>query len=88
MKAKHLDRKFDTGQDMTRYLDTSHQRRPNQQKKRVSLTLPLWMAHILDKHTNLLTVSRQSLIKICIAKRLQRTTTNLPASPPAKSNGR
>jgi hypothetical protein len=88
MKAKHLDRKFDNGQDITRHLDTSRHRRPNQQKKRVSLTLPLWMVHVLDKQANRLAVSRQSLIKICIAERLQHTTANLTASPPTKSDGR
>ncbi|MBN2133204.1 MAG: hypothetical protein JW741_27130 [Sedimentisphaerales bacterium] len=86
MKAKHLDRKFDTGQDITRHLDTSRQRRPNQQKKRLSLTLPLWMVHILDKQANRLAISRQALIKICIAERLERTTPTGAPTPPTERN--
>jgi len=73
MKAKHLDRKFDSGHDITPYLDMPRHRRPNQQKKRVSLTLPLWMVHILDKQAHRLNVSRQSLTKISTADRLERT---------------
>ena len=88
MKAKHLDRKFDSGHDITRHLDTPRHRRPNQQKKRVSLTLPLWMLHALDKQAHRLNVSRQSLIKIYIAERLERTTTDLTAAPPSESDGR
>ena len=71
----------------TPHLDAPRHRHPNQQKKRVSLTLPLWMVHALDKQANRLAVSRQSLIKICIAQRLQHTTPNLTASPPAESDG-
>ena len=73
MKAKHLGRKFDSGHDITPYLDMPRHRRPNQQKTRISLTLPLWMVHALDKQAHRLAISRQSLFKIYIAERLERT---------------
>ena len=36
MKAKDLDKKFDTGEDITEFLDLSKARRPGQEQKRVN----------------------------------------------------
>lgn len=46
MKAKSLDRKFDTGEDITKYLDMSKARRPRQEQKRVNVDFPVWMIRI------------------------------------------
>ncbi len=35
MKAKNIEKKFDKGEDITKYLDTSKTRRPEQEQKRV-----------------------------------------------------
>ena len=35
MKAKDLDKKFDSGEDITKSLDLSKARRPGQEQKRV-----------------------------------------------------
>ena len=50
MKARDFDKKFDEGkEDITKYLDISKARRPEQEQKRVNVDFPLWMIHLLDK---------------------------------------
>ncbi|MFQ5781191.1 MAG: type II toxin-antitoxin system BrnA family antitoxin [Nitrospiria bacterium] len=71
MKAKEFDRKFDDGEDVSRYLDLSRARRPEQEQKRVNVDFPVWMIHSLDKEAKRLGVPRQSIIKIWIAERLE-----------------
>ena len=72
MKAKELDKKFDTGENITRYLDLSKARRPDQEQKRVNGDFPIWMIHSLDKESKRLGVPRQSIIKVWIAERLEK----------------
>ena len=71
MKANSLDRRFDEGGDVTEYLDLSRAHRPLQQIKRVNVDFPLWMVRSLDKEASRLGVSRQSVIKIWLAERLE-----------------
>jgi hypothetical protein len=71
MKAKSLDRKFDTGEDITKYLDLSKVRRPRQEQKRVNVDFPIWMIRSLDKEAKRLGVPRQSIIKVWVAERLE-----------------
>jgi hypothetical protein len=73
MKAKELDKKFDEGKDILSHLDLSKARRPNQEQKRVNVDFPLWMIHSLDKEAKRLGVPRQSIIKIWLAERLQKS---------------
>ena len=70
MKAKDFDKKFDEGQDVSRYLDMSKARRPEQEQKRVNVDFPQWMVHSLDKEAKRLGVPRQSIIKVWVAERL------------------
>ncbi len=72
MKAEELDQKFDAGEDITRYLDLSKARRPEQEQKRVNVDFPLWMIHSLDKEAKRLGVPRQSIIKLWVAERLEK----------------
>ena len=72
MKAKDLDKKFDSGENVTRFLDLSKARRLGQEQKRVNVDFPVWMIHSLDKEARRLRVPRQSIIKIWIAERLQK----------------
>ena len=72
-KAKELDRKFDTGEDITRYLDLSRARRPGHEQRRVNVDFPIWMIESLDREASRLGVPRQSLIKMLIAQHLQET---------------
>ncbi len=71
MKAKALDKKFDAGEDISKYLDLSRATRPGQDQKRVNVDFPVWMINSLDKEAKRLGVTRQSIIKVWIAERLQ-----------------
>ncbi|HCP32543.1 TPA: CopG family transcriptional regulator [Candidatus Acetothermia bacterium] len=75
MKAKEFDRKFDAGEDITASLDLSKARRPKQEQKRVNVDFPIWMIQSLDKEAKRLGVPRQSLIKVLIARHLEKTRT-------------
>ena len=69
MKASTFDKKFDSGEDITKYLDLSRATKPGQEQKRVNVDFPVWMIHRLDREARRLGVPRQSLIKIWIAER-------------------
>jgi len=71
MKAREFDKKFDSSEDITKYLDMTKARRPEQENKRVNVDFPLWMIHLLDKEARRLGVPRQSIIKVWIADRLE-----------------
>lgn len=73
MKAKEFDKKFDEGGNITKYLDLSKARRPEQEQKRVNVDFPLWMINLLDREARRLGVPRQSIIKVWVAERLERT---------------
>jgi hypothetical protein len=72
MNAKHLDDKFDVGEDITPYLDLSKARRSAIESKRVNVDFPAWMIKQLDKEAKRLGVSRQSLIKLWVSERLKK----------------
>lgn len=77
MKAKKLDAKFDSGdEDITADLELSTARRPNQAPRRVNVDFPEWMISSLDKEASRLGVSRQSIIKVWLAERLEVTASN------------
>jgi hypothetical protein len=71
MKAEEFDKKFDEGEDVSRYLDISKTRRPVQDQKRVNVDFPLWMIQLLDKEAKRLGVPRQAIIKLWVAERLK-----------------
>ena len=73
-KARELDRRFDAGEDVTRYLDLSRARRPGHEQRRVNVDFPVWMIESLDREASRLGVPRQSLIKILIARHLERAS--------------
>lgn len=72
MKAREFDKRFDEGEDISKYLDVSKARRPEREQKRVNVDFPLWMIHLLDKEANRLGVPRQSIIKVWVAERLEK----------------
>ena len=74
MKAKDFDKKFEEGQDISKYLDISKARRPEQEQKRVNVDFPLWMIHFLDKEAKRLGVPRQSIIKVWVAERIRKVS--------------
>ncbi len=71
MKATEFDNKFDAGEDVSGAIDWSQARRPNDQPKPVNVDFPAWVVESLDKQARHLGVTRQSLIKLWIAERLQ-----------------
>ena len=71
-KAKELDRKFDAGEDISKYLDLSKVRRPGHEQRRVNVDFPSWMIESLDREASRLGVPRQSLIKMLIARHLEQ----------------
>ena len=74
MKAKEFDKRFDDGEDVTKYLDFSKIRKPVQEQKRVNVDFPVWMIQLLDKEAKRLGVPRQSIIKMWVAERLKKAS--------------
>jgi hypothetical protein len=73
MKANELDKKFDEGvEDIIDDFDLSTATRPNREQKRVNVDFPLWMVESLDREARRLGVTRQSIIKVWIAERLEK----------------
>lgn len=72
MKAEEFDKKFDAGEDVTEHLDLARARRPGEDQRRVNVDLPTWMIHSLDREARRLGVTRQSIIKVWLAERLER----------------
>lgn len=74
MKAKKFEQQFDEGVDLTACLDLSKARRVTQAQKRVNVDFPTWMIESLDREANKLGVTRQSVIKVWLAERLEAST--------------
>ena len=73
MKARDFDKKFEEGQNISKYLAVSKAKRPEQEQKRVNVDFPLWILHSLDKEAKRLGVPRQSIIKVWVAERLEKS---------------
>jgi len=78
MKAKKFEQQFDEGIDITASLDLSKAKRVLQAQKRVNVDFPTWMIDSLDREASKLGVTRQSVIKVWLAERLEATTSHLP----------
>ncbi len=70
MKASNFDKKFESGENITDLLDFTKARRPGLEAKRVNVDFPEWMVESLDKEAHRLGITRQSLIKIWVADKL------------------
>jgi hypothetical protein len=71
MKATELDKLFDDGEvDILQHFDLSKAERPNLKNKRVNVDFPTWMVERLDRESNRIGVTRQSLIKAWLADKL------------------
>jgi hypothetical protein len=71
MKAEEFDEAFDRGGDVTSALDLAAARRPGWEQRRVNVDFPVWMIESLDREARRLGVTRQSIIKVWIAERLE-----------------
>ena len=70
MKASEFDKKFDAGEDVSGEVDWSKARRPNLAPRRVNIDFPAWVVEALDREAQRLGVTRQALVKLWIAERL------------------
>ena len=73
MKAKKFEQQFDENVDLTASLDLSKAKRVLQEQRRVNVDFPTWMIDSLDKEASKLGVTRQSVIKVWLAERLEAT---------------
>jgi len=67
---EELDRMFDDGEDIDKYLDWENAKRPGLEPRRVNVDLPSWMVCALDLEARRVGVPRQSIIKVWLAQRL------------------
>jgi c-di-AMP phosphodiesterase-like protein len=72
MKANEFDNKFESNEDILQHLDLSSSRRVNQEQRRVNVDFPAWMIDALDREAHRLGVTRQSVIKVWVADKLQK----------------
>jgi hypothetical protein len=78
MKAKDFEQQFDEGVDLRASLDLSRARRVLQAQRRVNVDFPTWMIDSLDREASKLGVTRQSVIKVWLAERLEATASHVP----------
>ncbi len=72
MKAEDFDKAFDEGEDVSGYIDWDNARRPGLDPRRVNVDFPSWVVTALDREAERLGVTRQALIKLWIAERLEK----------------
>lgn len=72
MKTENFDARFDEGEDVTAYLDIDKVRRPAREQRRVNVDFPAWMVEALDDEARRLGVTRQAIIKVWLADRLEQ----------------
>ena len=78
MKAKKFEQQFEEGVDIKASLDLTKAKRVMQEQKRVNVDFPTWMIDSLDREASKLGVTRQSVIKVWLAERLEASASNLP----------
>jgi len=79
MKTTTFDQQFDDGEDISTALDVSKARRVALTQKRVNVDFPTWMVESLDREASKLGVTRQSVIKVWLAERLESTASQRSA---------
>lgn len=71
ISAEELDRLFDEGADMRPYFDFDNPQPLQGPTKRVNVDFPAWMVQRLDRESKKRGVTRQALIKMWLADRLE-----------------
>jgi hypothetical protein len=71
MNSSEFDRRFEDGESVLEALDLETARRPRLEARRVNVDFPLWMVEQLDREASRLGVTRQSIIKLWLAERLE-----------------
>jgi len=76
MKASEFDKIFDDNEEtVLNLVDLASAKKVNRLPKRINIDFPTWMIEQLDDEANRLGVTRQSIIKVWIAERLQHRST-------------
>ena len=73
MNSSEFDRRFDEGESVVQALDLGGARRRRLEQKKVNVDFPLWMIEALDREASRLGVTRQSIIKVWLAERLEQS---------------
>lgn len=73
MKANDFDTQFDEDVTIFTALDLSKAKHVLQAQRRVNVDFPTWMIESLDREANKLGITRQSVIKVWLAERLETT---------------
>lgn len=72
MKEKDFLEVFDANEeDIIDYLDLDNIKHVNRKQKRVNVDFPIWMVESLDQEAERVGVSRQAIIKMWLAERLE-----------------
>ena len=78
MKASEFEEKFEDGENILAELDVRRSRRPNEEIRRINVDFPAWMGISLDRKARRLGATRQSIIKMWLAERLQHNQKTNP----------
>ncbi len=72
MNAKDFDQKFDSGtEDVIADLDMRTLSKADREHRRVNVDFPIWMIESLDREAGRIGVTRQSIIKMWLAEKLE-----------------
>jgi len=72
IKSEEFDKRFERGESIIDHLELNKARRPNLKTKRVNVDFPIWIVNALDREAMRLGLTRQALIKLWIAERLEK----------------
>lgn len=75
ISVESFDALMEAGEEIVSHLDLSTAHRPGLQSQRVNVDFPSWEVDALDREASRLGITRQSLIKVWIAERLERVAT-------------
>jgi hypothetical protein len=78
MKAKKFEQQIDESADITASLDLTKAKCVLREQRRVNVDFPTWMIDSQDREASKLGVTRQSVIKVWLAERLEATASYLP----------
>lgn len=74
ISTTEFDALMEAGEELVGHLDLATARRPGLRTQRVNVDFPEWEVDALDREANRLGITRQSLIKVWIAERLERVS--------------
>ena len=74
MNSTEFDQRFEERESVLDALDIGAARRPRLEQRRVNVDFPLWMVEQLVQEASRLGVTRQSIIKVWLAQRLEQRT--------------